>query len=152
MLIGIVSDSHGLLRPSVLEQLQGVDHILHGGDVGPESILADLRKIAPVTVVRGNVDREPWCSRIRTYELIEFEQVKVWMIHDLAQLDLMPESAGISLVVYGHSHAPSCEVKNGVTYLNPGSIGPRRFSLPISMARMKVSGAHYEIELIKLME
>jgi putative phosphoesterase len=138
--VGVISDTHGLLRPDAVEALRGVSLILHAGDVGAPEVLAELRKIAPVTVVRGNVDRDGWAREIPQNAVVEVEGVSIYMLHILAELDLKPEAAGFGVVVYGHSHVPSSEVKGGVLYFNPGSAGPRRFKLPVTVGKLMVEG------------
>src|SRR5882724_9124131 len=138
MRIGIISDTHGLLRPEAIAALRGVDHILHAGDIGVPEILDRLRELAPVTAVRGNVDREPWAPALRETELVEVDDISIYMLHDLGQLDLKPEAAGFRVVIYGHSHQPKIEEKSGVLYFNPGSAGPRRFHLPVTLGRMEI--------------
>jgi uncharacterized protein len=148
--IGIISDTHGLLRPQALEALRGSDRILHAGDVGAPEILEALNQIAPVTAIRGNVDTEPWASTLPITEVVEISGISIYMLHDLAQLDLKPEAAGFRVVVYGHSHKPKIEEKNGVIYFNPGSAGPRRFSLPVSVGRLMIADGEVHAELIEL--
>jgi putative phosphoesterase len=148
--IGIISDTHGLLRPQALEALRGSDRILHAGDVGAPEILEALNQIAPVTAIRGNVDTEPWASTLPITEVVEISGISIYMLHDLAQLDLKPEAAGFRVVVYGHSHKPKIEEKNGVLYFNPGSAGPRRFSLPVSVGKLTITGGKVCAELIEL--
>ena len=143
--IGVISDTHGLLRPEALDALRGSDHIVHAGDVGGPEILDQLREIAPVTVVRGNVDRGGWARALPKSEVLEAERTAIYVIHILSELDLKPESAGLAAVIYGHSHMPKLETKNGVIFFNPGSAGPRRFNLPVTVGRLtiergKVSG------------
>ena len=150
MLIGVLSDTHGLLRPELLPSLAGVDHILHAGDVGDASILDDLRRIAPVTAIRGNIDRSGPCSTLPATEVIELAGCLIYMIHALEDLDLHPHSAGISIIVYGHSHQPSIEYRDSVLYLNPGSAGPRRFNLPISFARLRIDNGFPAAEIVAL--
>ncbi len=150
MLLGLISDTHALLRPEALAALQGVDQILHAGDVGAPEILEKLTAIAPVTAIRGNVDTEPWSRTLPETELIEAEGVTIYMLHDRAKLDLKPEAAGIAAVIYGHSHQPKIEEKNGVLYINPGSAGPRRFSLPVSIGKLEIKKAKLTAELIEL--
>ncbi len=133
MQIGVISDTHGLLRPEAVAALRGSDRILHAGDVGDPGILDRLRELAPVTAVRGNIDRETWAAALPETELVEVEGVSLYMLHDLARLDLKPEAAGIRVVIYGHTHQPEIEERNGVLYFNPGSVGPRRFRLPVSL-------------------
>src|SRR5205807_828884 len=129
--IGVISDTHGLLRPQALAALRGSALIIHAGDVGDPAILAALGEIAPVFAVRGNVDRGAWANDLPASELVEFEQHSIYVLHDLGELDLDPASAGLHAVISGHSHRPSIETKRGVLYFNPGSAGPRRFDLPI---------------------
>lgn len=138
MLIGVISDTHGLLRPEAIAALRGSEHILHAGDVGSPEILDQLRSIAPVSVVRGNVDDGPWAELLPETEVVELAGASVYMLHDLKQLDLDPRSAGFAVVVSGHTHQPKSEERNGVLYLNPGSAGPRRFRLPITVALLHV--------------
>ncbi|HEU5180521.1 MAG TPA: metallophosphoesterase family protein [Candidatus Polarisedimenticolia bacterium] len=145
--LGVISDTHGLLRPQVVEALRGVELILHAGDVGAPGILEDLRRIAPVIAVRGNVDVDSWARRLPETELIEVAGVSVFMLHNLAELDLDPKAAAIRVVVFGHSHRGEATMKDSVLYLNPGAAGPRRFSLPVSVARLTITGGavHHEI-------
>jgi putative phosphoesterase len=138
MQIGVISDTHGLLRPEAVAALRGSDRILHAGDVGDPGILDRLRELAPVTAVRGNIDRETWAAALPETELVEVEGVSLYMLHDLARLDLKPEAAGIRVVIYGHTHQPEIEERNGVLYFNPGSVGPRRFRLPVSLGRLVI--------------
>lgn len=134
MRIGVLSDTHGLLRPEVLTALTGVAHILHAGDVGNPQIIASLATIAPVTAIRGNVDTQGPCALLPPTEAIQLAGHLIYLIHSLTDLDITPEAAGISLVISGHTHQPALTQKNGVHYLNPGSAGPRRFSLPVTLA------------------
>jgi uncharacterized protein len=138
MIVGVVSDTHGLLRPEVVKVLSGSDHILHAGDIGALEIIPALEHIAPVTAIRGNIDREPWAQRFPESELTELAGVHIYLIHDLHSLDLNPQVAGLAAVVSGHTHQPKQEVRNGVLYFNPGSAGPRRFNLPISVGKLEV--------------
>ncbi len=130
--------------------LAGSELILHGGDVGDEEILARLEAIAPVRVVRGNVDRQPWTERLPATEVVEIGGLHIYMIHNLDHLDLDPAAAGMAAVVYGHTHMPLVREANGVVYFNPGSAGPRRFTLPISVGRMTISGGVVRVEVIDL--
>jgi putative phosphoesterase len=150
MVFGIISDTHGLLRPEALEALRGSDRILHAGDVGDPEILERLAQIAPVTAVRGNVDTAAWALSLHRTEVVETGGVSIYMLHDLGQLDLKPEAAGFRVVLYGHSHRPKIEEKNGVLYFNPGSAGPRRFSLPVSVGRVTTSAGDVEGEWVEL--
>ena len=138
--IGVISDTHGLLRPEALDALDGVERIIHGGDVGGEDILDDLSAIAPVTVVRGNTDYQPWAARLPVTELLEVGGRTIYVVHDIEDLNVDPAAAGIDVVIYGHSHQPVWDQRgDGVWQLNPGSAGPRRFRLPVSVARLQVS-------------
>jgi len=138
MKIGVISDTHGLLRPEVLPALTGVEHILHLGDVGDSKILDSLKKIAPVTAIRGNVDREGKCARLPETEVVLFEDHYLYMLHDVQTIHLDPAAAKFSVVLYGHSHKPDIKRHKGVLYFNPGSCGPRRFSLPISIGLLTI--------------
>ena len=149
-IIGVISDTHGLLRPEAVEALRGSDRILHAGDVGTPEILQGLAKIAPLIAIRGNVDTAPWARALPATEVIETGGISIYMLHDLAQLDLKPEAAGFRVVVYGHTHQPKIEEKNGVLYFNPGSAGPRRFHLPVSVGRLMVEGGKVRAELVEL--
>jgi putative phosphoesterase len=148
--VGVVSDTHGLLRPEAVQALQGVDVILHAGDVGDPLILQQLVSLAPVFVVRGNVDRAPWADALPSTEVVEVAGVTFFMLHELEQLDLDPAEAGIDVVVYGHSHRPDAEEKDGVLYLNPGSAGPRRFDLPVTVARLSIGEGTLEAGIVSL--
>jgi len=148
--IGVISDTHGLLRPEAIAALHGSDRILHAGDVGDPRILDRLGALAPVTVVRGNVDRGPWALALPETELVEIEGLSIYLIHDLGQLDLKPEAAGISVVIYGHSHQPKIEEKNGVLFFNPGSAGPRRFRLPVSIGMLEINAGNIQEQLVEL--
>jgi putative phosphoesterase len=134
MRIGVLSDTHGLLRAEVLPALAGVDHILHAGDVGDPAILEALGQIAPVTAIRGNVDTTGACAELPPTEAVELGGCLIYMVHSIADLDIVPRAAGVQIVIYGHSHKPSYERRDGVLYLNPGSAGPRRFDLPVTLA------------------
>jgi putative phosphoesterase len=138
--VGLISDTHGLLRPEVLAFLEGSDHIVHGGDICDSGVLEKLAVIAPVTAVRGNNDRGAWASSLRETELIKLGDVFIYAIHDLAELDIEPGAAGVRVVISGHSHQPSVEHRDGVVYVNPGSAGPRRFKLPISAGELILEG------------
>jgi len=140
MRIGLISDTHGLLRPEALAFLQGCDHIVHGGDIGGAVILERLRAIAPLTAVRGNNDRGDWADALAETEWLQLGGLWLLAIHDLAQLDIDPPAAGVRVVVSGHSHQPLHEERDGVLYLNPGSAGPRRFRLPVSVGELRVDG------------
>ena len=132
--VALVSDTHGLLRPEALRALRGTSRILHMGDVGSPDVLDGLRAIAPLTAVRGNVDRDAWASELPETDVVDVDGSSLFLIHNLAEIDLDPKAAGIAMVLYGHTHVPKDEERGGVRYVNPGSIGPRRFDLPISLA------------------
>jgi len=148
--VGLVSDTHGLLRPSVLEALAGVDHIVHAGDVGAGEVLERLWRIAPVTAVRGNVDRGAWADRLPVTAEVEISGAWFHVLHVLEDLDLDPHAAGFDVVVYGHSHRPDCRNDDGVWFVNPGSAGPRRFRLPLTLALARVGPSGVEIDFVPL--
>ncbi|HEV2699515.1 MAG TPA: metallophosphoesterase family protein [Terriglobales bacterium] len=150
MLIGVISDTHGLLRPEAVHSLQGSDSIIHAGDIGDPAILDTLRKIAPVTAVRGNVDREAWANNIPETELLEIDGISIYVLHILGNLDLKPKSAGIHAVIYGHSHVPKQETTDGVLYFNPGSAGPKRFRLPVTVGKLTVVSGEIRSEVVHL--
>lgn len=139
MRIGIISDTHGLLRPEAVERLAGVQHIIHAGDIGRPEVISELSRIAPVTAVRGNIDGGEWAAGYPQTEFVKLGGRFFYVLHNLAELDLDPTAAGIDVVVSGHSHQPRIETVDGVVYLNPGSAGPRRFSLPIALATLDLS-------------
>jgi putative phosphoesterase len=147
--IGLISDTHGLMRPEALDVLRGSDFIVHAGDIG-EGVLEPLSTIAPVTAVRGNNDRAPWAERIAGTEQLRFGEVTLHVLHDLADLAVDPAGAGIAVVVSGHSHRPKIERRGGVLYVNPGSAGPVRFNLPISVALMQVAGKDVAVRIVEL--
>jgi putative phosphoesterase len=148
--IGIISDTHGILRPEAVEALRGVELILHAGDVGSPDVLDALKGIAPVVAVRGNNDKGPWAEQLPAWEVTEVGVVFIYMIHDVKEIDLSPAAAGFHVVVSGHSHKPSVEERKGVLYVNPGSAGPRRFTLPVSVARLTVRGETVNAEVVEL--
>ncbi len=148
--VGLISDTHGLLRPEALAFLEGSDRIVHGGDICDAGVLEALAAVAPVTAVRGNNDHGSWASRLRETELFQVGEVFVYAIHDLAHLDIEPRSAGVQVVVSGHSHKPSVERRDGVLYVNPGSAGPRRFKLPISVGELTVTGSSVSARIVEL--
>jgi uncharacterized protein len=149
-LIGVISDTHGLLRPQAVAALAGVELIIHAGDVGKPEILTALERLAPVAAVRGNTDRGAWAGKLPLTRVVEVGGVHLYVLHELFCLDLDPPAAGFSDVIFGHSHSPHQERKNGVLFLNPGSAGPRRFTLPVSMALLKVHHGSLEVELVQL--
>jgi putative phosphoesterase len=138
--VGLISDTHGLLRPEAAAFLRGSDLIVHAGDICDASVLDALRAIAPTIAVRGNNDRGAWAESLRESELVEVGDIVLYAIHDIAAIDIDPEAAGVRVVVSGHSHQPSAEERGGVLFVNPGSAGPRRFKLPISIAELTVDG------------
>ena len=150
MTIGVISDTHGLLRPQAVRELAGVDHILHAGDVGSAEILTELRRIAPVTAIRGNVDRAGVCASLPATDAIELAGKLFYLVHSVHDLDLDPTAAGIAVLVSGHSHRASIETREDVLYLNPGSAGPRRFSLPLTLALVVIEEGKIEIEIREL--
>ena len=148
--VGVISDTHGLVRPGAKEFLQGSDLIIHAGDICAAEVLAELASIAPVTAVRGNNDKGEWARHLQETEFIEVGGIFIYVIHDLADLDIDPEAAGVRVVISGHSHRPLLEEKGSVMYLNPGSAGPRRFRLPISLAEITISGKSASARLVDL--
>ncbi|MFS2024726.1 metallophosphoesterase family protein [Massilia sp. CT11-137] len=152
MRVGLISDTHGLLRPEALEFLAGADHIVHGGDIGNPEILVRLAAIAPLTVVRGNNDTAPWARAIPATARVDFGTVALYAIHDLKALAIDPRAAGVRVVVSGHSHKPACSERDGVLYVNPGSAGRRRFSLPIAAAELVIEGDAVAVKLVTLRE
>jgi hypothetical protein len=148
--IGVISDTHGLLRPEAIEALRGSEHIIHAGDVGDPAILEKLREIAPVTAVRGNVDGGIWGRTLPLTTVLQVSGVSIYVLHILDDLDLKPEAAGFAAVIYGHSHKPHTETKNGVLYFNPGSAGPRRFDLSVTVGRLRIRRAAIEGEIVQL--
>ena len=148
--IGIISDTHALLRPEALRALRVSDYIIHAGDAGDPEILDRLREIAPVTAVRGNVDRGGWARALPKTDVLEAGGVSIYILHIVAELDLKPEAAGYRAVVYGHSHVPKQETRNGVLYFNPGSAGPMRFKLPVTVGRLTVEDGKIWGEIIAL--
>jgi putative phosphoesterase len=150
MVIGVISDTHGLLRPEALDALRGAARIIHAGDIGGPEVLEALAAIAPVTAVRGNNDRGAWAARLALAEVVDAAGVSIYMLHDLGELDVDPAAAGFRVVVSGHSHQPKQEERAGVLYFNPGSAGPRRFRLPIAVGRLTVDGGAVRGEIITL--
>ena len=147
--IGVISDTHGLVRPQVVEALAGVDMILHAGDIGDSAVLDTLREIAPVVAVRGNNDKGEWAESLPDWEVVEVGAVSIYMLHDLKEIDINPVGT-FQVVISGHSHQPVVEERRGVLYVNPGSAGPRRFTLPISLAQLRVKGTEVNAELFEL--
>lgn len=149
-LLGVISDTHGLLRPEALEALQGVDAIVHAGDVDRPGILERLGEVAPVVAVRGNMDRGPWAASLPSTEAVEAGRFRLFVVHDLATLDLDPAAAGMDAVIFGHTHRPERRRKDGVLYLNPGSAGPPRSDRPVTLARLALEGERLAAETIEL--
>jgi putative phosphoesterase len=150
MLVGVISDTHGLMRALALRALKGAVLIIHAGDVGKPEVLDQLRTIAPTHVVRGNVDTQSWWADLPATLDVDVDGMRFHVLHDIAELDIEPESAGLAAIVFGHSHKPSIEMRGGVLYLNPGSAGPRRFRLPVTIARVRVSGRTLIPEIVTL--
>jgi hypothetical protein len=148
--VGVISDTHGLVRPEALAALRGSDAIVHAGDVGAPSVLAALAGLAPVTAVRGNNDREPWARRLPGHATLAIGGARLYVLHDLNDLDLDPRAAGYTAVIAGHSHRPVVVARDGVLYVNPGSAGPRRFTLPVAVALLRVSAAGVRAEIVTL--
>lgn len=150
MVVGVISDTHGLLRPEALRALRGSDRIVHAGDIGGPEVLAALRRIAPVTAVRGNNDREPWADRLPEARVVRVEGVRFFLLHDVHTLAVDAAAAGFAVVIAGHSHQPRMERRDGVLYFNPGSAGPRRFRLPLSVGRLLVRDGKVRARILPL--
>ena len=148
--LGVISDTHGLVRPEALKALAGVERIVHAGDIGTPEVLEVLERVAPVTAVRGNNDRGAWATGIPETEVLEVGGVSLYLLHDLHELDLEPRAAGFAAVISGHSHQPKLDERDGVLYLNPGSAGPRRFKLPISLAKLTIDKKRVSAKLVTL--
>jgi uncharacterized protein len=148
--VGVISDTHGLLRSEALEKLHGVDVIVHAGDVGDPAILAQLGHVAPVTAVRGNIDTSEWSRTLPETDVLEVGAVRMYVLHNVQELDLDPAASGFAAVIFGHSHKPSIEWRKGVLFFNPGSAGPKRFSLPVSLGKLTVANGKINPELIDL--
>jgi uncharacterized protein len=149
--VGLISDTHGLLRPEALAALRGSRYIVHAGDIGDPGVLDQLSRIAPVTAVRGNNDKGPWANKLRESEVLQVGKTRIYVIHDLSALEIDPAAEGFHVVVAGHSHQPKQELRNGVLYVNPGSAGPRRFNLPIAVAHLSLSsGVAFELEKLEI--
>lgn len=150
-LVGVISDTHGQLRPQVIRTLNGVELIIHAGDIGGPHLLAALEGIAPVAAVRGNTDRGEWARRLPRTRLLELGGVRLYVLHELGALDLSPAAAGLAAVIFGHSHQPQWQRQHGVLYLNPGSAGPRRFTYPVTLALLRVQDAKLRPEIVDLL-
>ena len=150
-MIGLISDTHGLIRPEALGALQGVSQIIHAGDIGSPEVLAALRAIAPVTAIRGNVDRGMWVQGLPATRVVEVDGARLYVLHDLGALALDPVASGFAAVISGHSHKPRIERRNGVLYINPGSAGPRRFKLPVTLALLRITQGDVAADLVTLL-
>jgi uncharacterized protein len=148
--ICLISDTHGLMRPEALAALKGSDLIIHAGDVGKPGIIEQLRAVAPVVAVRGNIDKGAWASHLPMTAVVEARSAYIYVLHDIQQLDLDPAAAEFNIVISGHSHKPSHTERSGVMYVNPGSAGPRRFQLPITVARLNLRQSPWSVEFIDL--
>jgi len=149
--LGLISDTHGLLRPEALAALRGSHAIIHAGDVGDPAILSQLKDIAPVHAVRGNVDTGPWCQALPKDAAVQLEGTSIYVLHNLDALDRNPKAAGFQIVISGHTHNPECYWHEGVLHINPGSAGPHRFSLPICLARLDLLRTPWQPEFIQLL-
>jgi len=150
LVVGLISDTHGLLRAEAIHALKGSDFIIHAGDIGDPAVLRDLSSLAPVTAMRGNVDRGSWASSLPETEVLSVGAALIYALHDISQLNLNPAAAGFHAVIFGHSHRPERRESEGVLFVNPGSAGPRRFRLPITVGRLRVAGIRITAELIGL--
>jgi putative phosphoesterase len=150
--LGVISDTHGLLRPEAVKALRGCDLIIHAGDVGTPAVIDGLREIAPTHAIRGNIDSGSWAGPLDATGLVDVGEALFYVLHDIADLDLDPAAAGFAAVVFGHSHQPSIETRDGVLWLNPGSAGPRRFRLPITLARVEVRRKELKPEIVELIK
>jgi hypothetical protein len=148
--VGLISDTHGLLRPEAVEFLRGSDFIVHAGDIGDAAVFDELRRLAPLTAVRGNNDKGPWAKAIAETEVLQVGEVFIYVLHNLSELDLDPVASRFRVVVSGHSHHPRIEERDGVLYVNPGSSGPRRFKLPIAVAELHVAGSSVKARIVEL--
>ena len=149
-IVGVISDTHGLLREEAISELNDSDFIIHAGDIGKEEVISRLSEIAPVIAVRGNIDKDDWAAKYPEYKTAQVDDVSFYVLHRIEDLDLDPVAAGFQVVVTGHSHKPDIQKKEGVIYLNPGSAGPRRFTLPICLAKVDVEGKSAKAKLIHL--
>jgi len=149
-LVGVISDTHGLLRPQVAEAFRGTDLIVHAGDIDRPEVLEALREIAPVKAVRGNMDYNEWADALPAKDIIEIGEVFLYVLHDLYKLDLDPEAAGFHAVISGHTHQPLIEKKNGLLFLNPGSAGPPRRNSPVSLALLRINGTSLDARIVEI--
>ena len=149
--VGLISDTHGLVRPEARAFLQGCERIVHGGDIGSSEVLAQLLELAPVSAVRGNNDSGPWARRLPETEMVKLGAIHLYVIHNLAELDLDPQAAGVRVVMAGHSHHPAASERDGVLYVNPGSAGPRRFRLPVSAGELRIEGDRISARVVDLL-
>lgn len=149
-LLGVISDTHGLLRPEAIRALSGVSLIIHAGDIGSPAVIESLENIAPVVAVRGNTDTDRWACRLPLNDVAEIGGLSIYVLHDAGRLDLDPAASGFSAVIHGHTHRPAIEDKNGVLFLNPGSAGPRRFALPVTLALLRIRKRLPAAEIIRL--
>jgi len=148
--VGLISDTHGLLRPEAAAALAGSDLIIHAGDIGDPAILTALGRIAPVTAVRGNIDKSAWAETQPAWDVLDVDATLIYVLHNIDELDLDPAAAGFQVVVYGHSHKPGIRRDGGVLFVNPGSAGPRRFSLPVTLGRLAIANGTVEAEIVTL--
>ena len=151
VVIGVISDTHGLLRPEALGALKGSNFIVHAGDVGSREILGRLGRIAPVTAVRGNVDTDSWAASLPATAVLEAEGVALYIVHDVGVVDVDLRAGGFAAVISGHSHQPRSEWRNQVLYFNPGAAGPRRFRLPVTVGKLRIQGTKIDAEIIPLL-
>jgi uncharacterized protein len=152
IVIGVISDTHGLLRPEAIAALHKSQHIIHAGDIGAPEILDELARIAPLTAIRGNVDKGAWAGKLPETAVVEFGGVSIYILHDVGQLDLKPAAAGFQLVISGHSHVPRQEMRDRVLYFNPGGAGPRRFKLPVTVGRLIIERKKVRGEIVTILE
>jgi putative phosphoesterase len=151
MIVGVISDTHGLLRPEALQSLERSDHIIHAGDIGAPEIVPALERVAPVTAIRGNVDTHTWARRFPETEVVELGGIHIYIVHDVNALDLDPKAAGFAAVISGHSHQPNQQMRDGILYFNPGSAGPRRFKLPVSVGRLRIDRGQIQAEVLQIL-
>lgn len=149
-LIGVISDTHGLIRPEAVQALRGANLIIHAGDIGKAAVIEALKSIAPVVAIRGNNDRGRWAHRFPETAVVEVEKIRIYVIHNVKELEIDPRTAGFQIVISGHSHRPSAVERDSVLFLNPGSAGPRRFKLPIAVARIRVRGESVIPRIVEL--